>query len=105
MPCCASVAAKFLPENHGKRRENGVERTSAMASAPASRSNAKKRSAGIFEWRMLDRSRAIAESLGEKLRQFHGRFHGWRRMEDDQQSLSSPFFCRFRRRYNVTRTT
>src|SRR5580704_1896238 len=76
MPCCASVAAKFLPENHGKRRENGVERTSAMASTPASRSNATKRSAGIFEWPMLNRSKDdIAESLAEKLRQFHGRQH------------------------------
>src|SRR5580704_8991296 len=72
MSCCASVAARFLPENHGKRRENGVERTSAMAFTPAWRSSPIKRSLGIFEWPMLNRSKDIAESLAEKLRQFHG---------------------------------
>src|ERR1700684_4588259 len=67
MLCCASVTAKFLPENHGKRRENGVERTSATASTPASRSKVMKRSAGIFEWPMLNRSKDdIAETLAEK---------------------------------------
>src|SRR6266851_5619957 len=67
MPCCVSVAARVLAENHGKRRENGVERTSAIASAPASCSNAIKRSAAIFEWPMLNRSKDdIVRSLAEK---------------------------------------
>src|SRR6202047_3930653 len=73
MPCCVSVAARAFPENHGKRREYGVERTSAMVSTPASRSRAKKRSAAIFEWPMLNRSKDIAGSLAENLRQFYGR--------------------------------
>ncbi len=42
-------SASALPENHGKRRENGTERTSATAVTPAFCNSARKRSAGRFE--------------------------------------------------------
>src|SRR4030088_3306258 len=47
-------AASFEPENHGKRRENGTERTSAMAVTPASCTSVMKRSAGRLEWPMVN---------------------------------------------------
>src|ERR1700756_4557194 len=74
MPCCASVAARFLPENHGKRRENGVERTSATAFTPAWRNSPMKRSAGIFEWPMLNRSN---DDIVESLAKTPGSFMAW----------------------------
>ena len=49
---------RFLPENHGQKRDTGVERTSATAFTPAARSIATKRSAGMLEWPMLKRSNA-----------------------------------------------
>ena len=62
MPSCASLSAKFLPENHGKRRDTGVERTSTIVLTPASRSIVMKRSAAMLEWPMLNKSKAdIAE--------------------------------------------
>src|SRR5690348_16503918 len=51
--------ARFLPENHGQKRDAGIDRTSAIASTPARRSIAVKRSAGIFEWPIVKRSKAV----------------------------------------------
>jgi hypothetical protein len=42
-----------LPENQGHQRENGTERTSAMAVTPACLSKATKRSAVRLEWPMV----------------------------------------------------
>jgi hypothetical protein len=55
MPAAASRGARFFFENQGKWREPGTERTSAimLTSAPCSR--ARKRSAGMLEWPMLNR--------------------------------------------------
>src|SRR5512133_3989249 len=56
----ASRSANALPENHGHQRENGTERTSAIAVTPALVSKAMKRSAERFEWPMVRRSNDIA---------------------------------------------
>jgi hypothetical protein len=59
MPASAKSGARFSAENQGQKRENGVERTSAIAVTPAARCIAIKRSAGILEWPMLNRSKAV----------------------------------------------
>ena len=56
MPASASRCASALLENQGHHRENGTERTSAMALTPALLSKAIKRSAARLEWPMLKRS-------------------------------------------------
>src|SRR5207253_578580 len=55
----ARRAASVLPENHGKRRENGTERTSAMAVTPALSSNDWNCSALRLEWPIVNRSNSI----------------------------------------------
>src|SRR5213596_3900653 len=56
MPASASRCASALLENQGHHRENGTERTSAMALTPALLSKAMKRSAARLEWPMVNRS-------------------------------------------------
>src|SRR5580693_3626352 len=58
MPSALRRFSSGLRENQGKNREYGVERTSATASTPASRSSATNRSAGMLEWPMLNKSNA-----------------------------------------------
>jgi len=58
MPSRISRSASAFPENQGKRRENGTERTSATVVTPALRSSVTKRSAGRLEWPMVRRSQA-----------------------------------------------
>ena len=55
-PRARAARRSALAENHGKRRDAGAERTSAMASTPAARNMATKRSAGMLEWPMVKRS-------------------------------------------------
>jgi hypothetical protein len=50
---------RFLPENHGQKRDTGAERTSAIALTLAACNSAMKRSAGILEWPMLVKSTAV----------------------------------------------
>ena len=53
MPFCSKSGFSVLAENHGQKRENGVERTSAIVPTFCACSIATKRSAGLLEWPML----------------------------------------------------
>ena len=59
MRSLANSGARFFAENQGQNRDTGIERTSAMALAPAARSIAVKRGAGILECPMVNRSNAV----------------------------------------------
>src|SRR3984957_14601306 len=60
MPALASRGFSALPENHGKRRENGTERTSATVVAPEFFNRSRKCSAGRLECPMVNRSKSAA---------------------------------------------
>jgi hypothetical protein len=59
MFAAVSSGARFFAENHGQKRDAGIDRTSAIASTPALRSSAVKRSAGILEWPMVKKSKPV----------------------------------------------
>src|SRR3954466_923730 len=64
MPPWARRCANALPENHGNRRENGTERTSAITSTPLVFTNDTKRSAARLEWPIVNRSNASCCVIG-----------------------------------------
>src|SRR5262245_25564238 len=55
MPLLCRRSASVRPENHGKRRENGTERTSATSLTPCAFNCARNWSAARFEWPMVRR--------------------------------------------------
>ena len=60
MPAPCRRAASLGPENHGKRRENGTDRTSATAVTPVLWASVMNASTGRLEWPMVNKSRSAA---------------------------------------------
>src|SRR5436190_6955738 len=64
MPSCPSRSARALPENHGNRRENGTDRTSATAVTSAFLSSDRKRSTARLEWPIVNKSKSPYGVMG-----------------------------------------